>query len=81
MGDILYYGPYVPDPNGNPPSQTFTVTIPAGIQKGRAQLGVAHFTLIGVSCRSISEVQLKFTESYLGGPSTRPTDSQHNSQH
>jgi hypothetical protein len=48
MGTILTFGPYVPNLSLSPPSQTYIVTIPAGTQKGSAQLGVAHFSLIGV---------------------------------
>ncbi|KAF8219087.1 hypothetical protein L208DRAFT_1373683 [Tricholoma matsutake] len=47
LGNILFYGPYTPNLNGSPPSQNFTVTIPAQMPKGRAQLGVAHLALIG----------------------------------
>ena len=53
MGTILTFGPYAPDLSLHPPSQTYTVTIPAETQKGLAQLGVAHFALIGV-CHSLA---------------------------
>jgi Nis1 family len=48
LGTLLTFGPYTPDDSLQPPSQTVTVTIPATAQKGRAQLAVAHFALIGV---------------------------------
>ncbi|KAH0583176.1 hypothetical protein J132_05370 [Termitomyces sp. J132] len=52
MGTVLYNGGYNPQfhstaPIGKPPHQNFTVTIPSNIPAGKAQLGVAHITLIG----------------------------------
>ncbi|KAJ6551772.1 hypothetical protein B0H19DRAFT_882498, partial [Mycena capillaripes] len=51
LGTILYNGPFNPqfqnDSRSKPPHQNFTVTIPDFIPTGKAQLGVAHFTLIG----------------------------------
>lgn len=64
LGNILFYGPYTPNLNGSPPSQNFTVTIPAQMPKGRAQLGVAHLALIGVSSCYGSWSQAKLTELY-----------------
>jgi hypothetical protein len=81
MGDILFVGPYTPDPNGSPPSQTFTVNIPAGMQKGRAQLGVVHFALIGVSYHSSSMVQTKITNHALGRFGPIPSNFEYHTQH
>ncbi|KAF7304346.1 hypothetical protein HMN09_00836500 [Mycena chlorophos] len=51
MGSILYSGPFNPqyqtNAQGLPPHQNFTVTIPATIAKGPAQLNLAHFSLVG----------------------------------
>ncbi|KAJ7653161.1 hypothetical protein DFH06DRAFT_1204857 [Mycena polygramma] len=53
LGSILYNGPYDPQfrnngtPPNKPPYQNFTVTIPSTAQSGKAQLGVAHLSLIG----------------------------------
>ncbi|KAJ3564313.1 hypothetical protein NP233_g8375 [Leucocoprinus birnbaumii] len=50
--NLLYSGPYNPQrPDGNSQTiyQNFTVEIPAGIQKGPAVLGVAHFSLLGAA--------------------------------
>ena len=54
LGTILYNGPFNPQfPVGNvPPYQpfeNFTVQIPSTLPTGTALIGVAHFTLIGVS--------------------------------
>ncbi|KAJ6493999.1 hypothetical protein C8R47DRAFT_1118009 [Mycena vitilis] len=51
LGTILYNGPYDPEfqPGPKPPYQNFTVTIPPSAPKGKAQLGVAHFSLVGAS--------------------------------
>ncbi|KZP30648.1 hypothetical protein FIBSPDRAFT_777409, partial [Athelia psychrophila] len=51
LGTILYNGPYKPQfPNPNPnhlqPNQNFRIHIPKGA-KGKAQLIVTHFNLIG----------------------------------
>ena len=81
MGNILFFGPYTPNPNGSPPSQTFTVTIPAGTQKGRAQLGVAHLALIGVSS-ALTPGSAKCLLSYdLGWFCTIPRNFEHHSQY
>jgi hypothetical protein len=53
LGSILYNGPYDPEFHtgvAKPPHQNFTVTIPSTAQAGKAQLSVAHFSLVGVSC-------------------------------
>ncbi|KAJ6551759.1 hypothetical protein B0H19DRAFT_178000 [Mycena capillaripes] len=51
LGTILYDGSFNPqfqnDSRSKPPHQNFTVTIPSSFRTGKAQLGVAHFTLIG----------------------------------
>ncbi|KAJ3575118.1 hypothetical protein NP233_g1314 [Leucocoprinus birnbaumii] len=51
MGQILYSGGFDPKPDPNdaikPPHQNFTVTLPSNLPKGSAQVGVAHFSLIG----------------------------------
>jgi hypothetical protein len=53
MGQILHSGGFNPqaDPNNaqKPPHQNFTVTVPSNLPKGSAQIGIAHFSLIGVS--------------------------------
>lgn len=56
MGTLLTYGPYAPNLNVYPPSQTCTVTIPVSTQKGRAQLAVAHFALIGASLMPLIDI-------------------------
>lgn len=51
LGVVLYNGPFQPVYHEYylPQYQNFTVTIPEGTAAGRAVLGVAHATLIGVS--------------------------------
>lgn len=54
LGNVLYtgtYAPQLPPPPEyeKPPYQNFTVTVPANFATGQASLGVAHFSLIGVS--------------------------------
>ena len=53
LGTILYNGPFKPSrPNPNPyhlqPNRNFRVHIPKGATKGKAQLIVTHFNLVGV---------------------------------
>jgi hypothetical protein len=52
MGTILYNGPFKPEyhESDQPPYQNFSVNIPEAIGKGKAQLNVAHVSLVGVSC-------------------------------
>ncbi|KAF8991184.1 hypothetical protein BDQ17DRAFT_1333028 [Cyathus striatus] len=51
MGAILYNGPYNPQysspPDAKPPHQNFTIVIPQSATVGKAQLGLAHFRLLG----------------------------------
>ncbi|KAG6809476.1 hypothetical protein H0H92_016083 [Tricholoma furcatifolium] len=53
VGTPLYNGPYNPQfqsgSPGKPPHQNFTITIPADTPVGKAQLGIAHFMLLGAS--------------------------------
>ncbi len=53
MGQILYSGSFNPQFDTSntqkPPHQNFTVTLPSNLPKGSAQIGIAHFSLIGVS--------------------------------
>ncbi|KAF9078692.1 hypothetical protein BDP27DRAFT_1412642 [Rhodocollybia butyracea] len=55
LGTILYGGEFDPafttEPGTNtlPPHQNFTLTVPADFTQGPAQLGVAHFALVGAS--------------------------------
>lgn len=55
LGTVLYDGPFDPqfttEPGTSslPPHENFTLTIPSTFTKGQAQLGVAHFFLLGVS--------------------------------
>jgi len=55
MGTILYNGPFdpqfttAPGTGALPPHQNFTLTVPASFPKGNAQMGVAHFALVGAS--------------------------------
>ncbi|KAE9407867.1 hypothetical protein BT96DRAFT_808685 [Gymnopus androsaceus JB14] len=55
MGTILYNGGFdpqfttTPGTGAFPPHQNFTLTVPANFPKGNAQMGVAHFFLLGVS--------------------------------
>ncbi|KAF7377915.1 hypothetical protein MSAN_00215300 [Mycena sanguinolenta] len=55
LGTILYNGNYTPEFHTGvmkPPHQNFTVKVPSSASLGKAQLGVAHFSLVGVSFRS-----------------------------
>ncbi|KAF4167367.1 hypothetical protein CNMCM6936_005324 [Aspergillus lentulus] len=49
LGTILYNGPFKPEyhESGQPPYQNFSVNIPEAIGKGKAQLNVAHVSLVG----------------------------------
>jgi hypothetical protein len=62
MGNVLYAGGYNPQFNPSDPEsqpfQNFTVTIPAYLPAGPATLGVAHFSLIGVSFQLLSDTFL-----------------------
>ncbi|KAE9405576.1 hypothetical protein BT96DRAFT_934816 [Gymnopus androsaceus JB14] len=55
LGTVLYDGPFSPvfttEPGTTtlPPHQNFTLTVPESFAAGPAQLGVAHFSLIGAS--------------------------------
>ncbi|KAJ6461092.1 hypothetical protein C8R45DRAFT_842449 [Mycena sanguinolenta] len=52
LGTILYNGSYQPEfhsGDAKPPYQNFTVSIPTSASPGKAQLGVAHFSLVGAS--------------------------------
>ncbi|KAF8990721.1 hypothetical protein BDQ17DRAFT_1181324, partial [Cyathus striatus] len=59
MGTILYNGPYNPqlssptDPK--PPRQNFTIIIPDSTTVGTAQLGLAHFQLLGAGLAPFTE--------------------------
>ncbi|KXN82043.1 hypothetical protein AN958_03294 [Leucoagaricus sp. SymC.cos] len=61
MGTVLYSGSYNPQLVTSmpfkPPHQNFTVTVPPRIQKGPAQIGVAHFSLIGASLSPFLETK------------------------
>ncbi|KAF8157503.1 hypothetical protein BJ912DRAFT_866971, partial [Pholiota molesta] len=61
LGSILYNGPYNPQfsstAHSKPPHQNFTVTIPASIGKGRAQLAAFHVSLIGAGPEPFSETK------------------------
>ncbi|KJA23220.1 hypothetical protein HYPSUDRAFT_201519 [Hypholoma sublateritium FD-334 SS-4] len=62
LGSILYNGPYSPKfqptaPASLPPHQNFTVTIPAALPKGPAQLAVFHVSLIGAGPEPFTEIQ------------------------
>ncbi|GIJ81613.1 hypothetical protein Asppvi_000112 [Aspergillus pseudoviridinutans] len=49
MGTILYTGPFKPEyhESSQPPYQNFSVNIPEAIGKGKAQLNIAHVSLVG----------------------------------
>ncbi|GFF52083.1 hypothetical protein IFM46972_09450 [Aspergillus udagawae] len=49
MGTILYNGPFKPEyhESSQPPYQNFSVNIPESIGKGKAQLNIAHVSLVG----------------------------------
>ncbi|KAK7052469.1 hypothetical protein R3P38DRAFT_1646729 [Favolaschia claudopus] len=50
LGSVLYNGPYDPEFHtgvSRPPHQNFTVTVPPFAPAGKAQLGVAHLSLVG----------------------------------
>lgn len=58
MGQILYNGPFDPqyrDPT-SAPYENFTVQIPSGMEKGLAQIGVIHLTLIAAGLFPMMEV-------------------------
>ncbi|KAF5354875.1 hypothetical protein D9756_005305 [Leucocoprinus leucothites] len=61
MGQILYSGGFDPQPDAKntskPPHQNFTVTLPSNLQKGSAQIGVAHFSLIGAGLEPFMETK------------------------
>ncbi|KAF9058772.1 hypothetical protein BDP27DRAFT_1240304 [Rhodocollybia butyracea] len=48
---FLYNGGFDPEPGTGslPPHQNFTLTVPSTFPQGPAQLGVAHFALVGAS--------------------------------
>lgn len=50
MGTVLYEGPFNPQYGlgADDPYEDFSVQVPASFATGQAQLGLAHFTLIGV---------------------------------
>ncbi|KAG2065788.1 hypothetical protein BDR04DRAFT_1121608 [Suillus decipiens] len=49
MGTILYAGPFNPQygSGADDPYEDFSVQVPASFATGQAQLGLAHFNLIG----------------------------------
>ncbi|KAG1839188.1 hypothetical protein C8R48DRAFT_91704 [Suillus tomentosus] len=49
MGTVLYEGPFNPQYGlgADDPYEDFSVQVPASFATGQAQLGLAHFTLIG----------------------------------
>ncbi|KIK59514.1 hypothetical protein GYMLUDRAFT_669875 [Collybiopsis luxurians FD-317 M1] len=52
LGTVLYQGPFNPqlsDDHRLPPHQNFTLAVLPDFEKGQAQFGVAHFTLVGAS--------------------------------
>ncbi|KAG1733235.1 uncharacterized protein EDB91DRAFT_1226207 [Suillus paluster] len=51
MGTVLYEGPYNPQlgPDAYDLYQDFSVQVPASFATGQAQLGLAHFSLVGAS--------------------------------
>ncbi|KAF8990719.1 hypothetical protein BDQ17DRAFT_1313714 [Cyathus striatus] len=59
MGTILYNGPYNPQysspTDAKPPHQNFTIVIPQSATVGNAQLGLAHFQLLGAGLAPFSE--------------------------
>ncbi|KAF7353314.1 hypothetical protein MSAN_01519400 [Mycena sanguinolenta] len=46
--NILYNGPWDPQPQNNAVLQNFTVTIPSSTPTGLMSLNVAHFFMVGV---------------------------------
>ncbi|KAJ4490117.1 hypothetical protein J3R30DRAFT_3277245 [Lentinula aciculospora] len=61
LGTVLYNGPFDPEfttepgTTSLPPHENFTLTVPSAFSKGNAQLGVAHFYLLGASVAPILE--------------------------
>ncbi|EGO03504.1 hypothetical protein SERLA73DRAFT_158128 [Serpula lacrymans var. lacrymans S7.3] len=54
VGAILYSGPFdpyelVPNPNNEPPQESFTVKIPPGTKTGPAVLSLTHWSFIGAN--------------------------------
>ncbi|KAG1841832.1 hypothetical protein F4604DRAFT_1939182 [Suillus subluteus] len=49
MGTVLYAGPFNPQfgSGAEDPYEDFSVQVPASFTTGQAQLGLAHFTLVG----------------------------------
>ncbi|KAG2135181.1 uncharacterized protein EDB93DRAFT_1107156 [Suillus bovinus] len=49
MGTVLYEGPFNPEfgSGADDPYEDFSVQVPASFATGQAQLGLAHFNLIG----------------------------------
>jgi len=55
MGTVLYEGPFNPQfgSGAYDPYEDFSVQLPASFPTGQAQLGLAHFSLVGVGCSMI----------------------------
>lgn len=51
LGTVLYNGLFDPvyHETSLPPYENFTVKVPTDLKKGKAQINIAHATLIGVS--------------------------------
>jgi hypothetical protein len=61
MGTILYAGPFNPQFGSGAfdPYEDFSVQVPASFATGQAQLGLAHFNLVGVRCSlTVFDVQI-----------------------
>lgn len=74
LGDILYNGSFNPvyHETSLPPYQNFTVTVPSSATKGKGQINVAHFSLIGVSS-SHSPIWFKRANgAFIGWPYAFP---------
>ncbi|KAF8170932.1 hypothetical protein BJ912DRAFT_996409 [Pholiota molesta] len=61
LGSILYNGPYNPQFSSTartkPPHQNFTVTIPAAIENGNAQLAAFHVSLVGAGPYPLTQIR------------------------
>ncbi|KAJ7148747.1 hypothetical protein C8R43DRAFT_1008648 [Mycena crocata] len=62
IGSVMYKGQYNPEFHTNvsaskPPHQNFTLTIPASMQKGPAQISLTHLSLVGAGPFPFFETQ------------------------
>ena len=65
LGTILFNGPFNPQFENLPPlfvqHENYTVTVPASLPTGPAQLSVFHVALVGVSGVCFQLINIEFT--------------------